>query len=109
MLVFALILGLVFVGLCVTALVRLAAMRRVKTVERLSAIQEYGFSGEGSPVALPASMPSTGLTRFVASLGEMVAQRFGGVREDDLRAELMAAGIYTVTPRTLLGYRVLAA
>jgi tight adherence protein C len=109
MTVFALVLGLFFVGLCVTALVRLAALRRVKTVERLSAIQEYGFAGESATVALPTQTPSTGLTRYVATLGEIVARRFGRISENDLRAELMAAGVYTVTPRTLLGYRVLAA
>jgi tight adherence protein C len=109
MIVFALILGLVFVGICVTALVRLAALRRVKTVERLSAIQEYGFAGDSGAASLPAPTSGSGPTRYVARLGEIVAQRFGGIREDDLRAELMAAGIYTVTPRTLLGYRVLAA
>jgi tight adherence protein C len=36
-------------------------------------------------------------------------RRFGRVREADLRSELMAAGMYAVSPRTLLGYRVLAA
>jgi tight adherence protein C len=109
MIAFFLILGLFFLGLCVTALTRLTAFRRLKTIERLDAIQKYGFVGESVPAVLSAPTSRTGLTRYVSSLGEIVAKRFGGVREDDLRAELMAAGIYTVTPRTLLGYRVLAA
>jgi tight adherence protein C len=104
-----LILGLLFLGLFVSALLRLVTIRRARTVERLNAIQDYGFSAEVlAPVILPQSSTS-GMTAFVSSLGEAVSKRFGGIREDALRGELMAAGIYTMSPRTLLGYRVLAA
>jgi tight adherence protein C len=104
-----LILGAFFVGLCVAALVRFATLRRLRTVERLDAIQEYGFASDSAAAGLPSRPASTGLSAYVSKLGEFVGQRFGGVREDDLRAELMAAGVYSMTPRTLLGYRVLAA
>jgi tight adherence protein C len=104
-----LILGLLFLGLCVAALLRLVSMRRLRTVERLSAIEDYGFAAQSVGPAIAAHTPNTGLTGYITRLGEVVSQRFGGIREEDLRAELMAAGIYTMTPRTLLGYRVIAA
>jgi tight adherence protein C len=109
MIVLFLLVGLFFVGLCVTAVARLAGSRRLKTMERLEAIEDYGFGSAPAPVVLPVETPSKGITRYVSAVGEIFARRFGGIREDDLRAELMAAGIYTMTPRTLLGYRVLAA
>jgi tight adherence protein C len=109
MTVLFLLIGLFLVGVCVTALMRLISFRRLRTIERLDAIQEYGFGRTSAPVVLPTPASNTGVTRYVSRLGEIVAQRFGGIREDDLRAELMAAGIYTITPRTLLGYRVLGA
>jgi tight adherence protein C len=107
--VFVLLLGLFFLGLCVAALLRTVTLRRLKTVERLGAIQEYGFGAEPVAPALPADTANVGVTGYVSRVGELVARRFGKVREDDLRAELMAAGIYTMLPRTLLGYRVVAA
>jgi tight adherence protein C len=103
------VIGLLFVALCISALLRLATIRRARTVERLSAIQEYGFSADVlSPVSLPQQSTS-GITGYVSSIGEAVSSRFGGVREDELRAELMSAGMYSMSPRTLLGYRVIAA
>jgi tight adherence protein C len=75
----------------------------------LTAIEDYGFASESVPTVLPGRAPNTGLTGLVTKVGDQVSGRFGGVREDELRAELMAAGIYTISPRTLLGYRVLAA
>jgi tight adherence protein C len=104
-----LILGVMFLGLFLVAALRLATTRRARTVERLTAIQEYGFSADAIPQVLLPQTAASGVTAFVSSLGEAVSQRFGGIREDVLRAELMAAGIYTMSPRTLLGYRVIAA
>jgi tight adherence protein C len=104
-----LILGLFFLGLCVAALLRAVTIRRLRTVERLSAIDDYGFAAEAAAPTIRTETPDTGITAFVTSLGEALMRRFGRIREDDLRAELMAAGIYTIAPRTLLGYRFLAA
>ena len=81
MTVFLLILGLVFLGLCVTALIRLATLRRLKTAERLGAIEEYGFSPESAPLAIPTTTQRAGLTRYVASLGELVGQCRRAVRQ----------------------------
>jgi tight adherence protein C len=106
---FLLILGLFFLGVCLAALFRFLSLRRLRTVERLSAIEDYGFASHAAAPVLPAQRSSEGVTAWVTRLGDEVSRRIGGVGEQQLRAELMAAGIYTMTPRTLLGYRVLAA
>jgi tight adherence protein C len=50
--------------------------------------------------------PIEGLAQRV---GDAVAGQLSNVREDSLRAELMSAGMYRMSPRALLGYRVIAA
>jgi tight adherence protein C len=103
-----LILAMLFLGVCVVALVKAATLRRARTMERLADIEEYGFPTHSS-AALPAQAGPGGLTDLVGRLGAAFSERVGNVSEDKLRDELMAAGMYTTSPRTLLGYRVLAA
>lgn len=109
--VFILLLGLFFVAVCVVGLVRLIALPRARTVRQLSEIDAYGSVAQStlSRRDLAGELPSGGLAGLAGRIGALVLRRFGRVREEHLRAELMAAGIYTVSPRTLLGYRVLAA
>jgi tight adherence protein C len=104
-----LILGVVCIGVAVAAMLRALTARRLKTGERLAAIDEYGFSAESTAPDLPLQGRRSGTTDFVAAVGAAVAQRFGSIREEDLRAELMSAGIYGMSPRTLLGYRAICA
>ena len=104
-----LILGVVCIGVAVAAMLRALTARRLKTSERLAAIDEYGFSAESTAPELPLQRRRSGTTDFVAAVGAAVAQRFGSIREEDLRAELMSAGIYGMSPRTLLGYRAICA
>jgi tight adherence protein C len=106
-----LILGLFFVAVCVVGLIRVVAGQRARAIQRVVEIQAYGSSAQ-SPLAatgLPIEVSTNGLSDLAARIGGVVVRRFGRVRESDLRAELMAAGMYTMSPRTLLGYRVLAA
>lgn len=105
-----LILAAMFVGVAVAALLRAVTARRLKTAERLTQIGDYGFTAESTAPLLPlTTRKRSTLSGFVSAVGAAVAQRFGGIREEALRAELMSAGIYGTSPRTLLGYRVLAA
>ena len=104
-----LILGLVFVGVAVASLMRGLSARRLRTTERLAEIDEYGFSAESTAPILALNADKSGFAQFVSALGAAIAQRVGRIREDDLRAELMSAGIYGVSPRMLLGYRAIAA
>jgi len=104
-----LVIGVGLIGLSVVAFLRALSTQRLRAAERLAEIDEYGFSAESTAPELPLSRPKSGVAEFVAAIGATVAQHFGGIREEDLRTELMSAGIYTVSPRMLLGYRAIAA
>jgi tight adherence protein C len=45
----------------------------------------------------------------VDQIGEVVGGTFGSISEPSLRAQLMSAGMYSVSPRTIIGYRVILA
>jgi tight adherence protein C len=103
-----LILGVCLLGISIAAFLRAFSAKRLKTNERLAAIDEYGFTAESTAPQISLGEDG-GVAGFVSAVGAAVAQRFGGIKEDDLRAELMAAGIYNTSPRMLIGYRALAA
>jgi tight adherence protein C len=104
-----LILGMVFVGISVAAILRLLTNRRHRTIARMADIRTYGFAAEASGPVI--RVPSSGSlpSRIANRVGELFSQYFGAVREEPLRNELMSAGIYTLSPRTIIGYRVIAA
>jgi tight adherence protein C len=103
----------VFIGLAVLVAVSSAHTRRRATVDRVNAIIDYGFRGGGA-TATDFSVyldnePKRGVFSEVATwLGGIFSGRFTAVGEEAIREQLMAAGMYTASPRTILGYRVLA-
>jgi tight adherence protein C len=104
-----LILGVGLLGLSITALLRALTTNRLKATERLSAIDEYGFSAESTAPDIAFGADKSSVARLLSAIGAAVTQRFGSIREEDIRAELMAAGIYGMSPRALIGYRVVTA
>ena len=104
-----LILGVGLLGVAITALLRALTTNRLKATERLSAIDEYGFSAESTAPDIAFGADKSSVARLLSAIGAAVTQRFGSIREEDIRAELMAAGIYGMSPRALIGYRVVTA
>ena len=102
-----LFLGALFLaGLAVALALRAVAMPRMRTADTVETIGAYGYAGHGA--AGETGTGVRGLLDDVANLvGGLVARRFGGVREAELRNELMAAGLYRMPPRRFLGYRIL--
>jgi tight adherence protein C len=96
----------------VAALIRALGLPRAHLVARLDGLSAYGFAAQAQApdtdeeFGAEAAGPLTALAR---RLGELLAQRIGGVREDELRRLLIAAGMYRTGARTLLGYRAIAA
>lgn len=104
-------LGVLLLGVAVAAALQALGARRFRTAERLSTIHEYGFSGGGAePVRsyLEDQRRVPFLTDVITKLGDVLGRRLGTVGEDEIREQLMAAGMYTTSPRTLLGYRVIS-
>jgi tight adherence protein C len=92
------------------SLLRALTVGRLRTTERLAEIDEYGFTADSTaPEQLLAQRKRSTVSDFVQAVGAAVSQRFGSIREEDLRNELMSAGIYGTSPRMLLGYRAILA
>jgi tight adherence protein C len=105
-----LVFGIVSLGVAVAAVLFAFGARRMRTAQRLSTINEYGFTSEAVIPSILSTEPKRSVfTGGATWLGDVLSRRFGTVNEEDIREQLMAAGMYTTSPRTLLGYRVLAA
>jgi tight adherence protein C len=103
-----LIVGVLLVGACATLVGRAVAMPRLRALERVDQIAAYGFHAEPS-TAEPARALTGGLNSIARRLGTFFAGRSSSLSEAQLRRELMSAGLYRLSPVTLVGYRALAA
>ena len=102
------LIGLALAGASVYLVARAVSMPRVRTVETISKIDSYGYSRGADEV--DDTSPVRGVLDDIAgAVGTVVAGRFGGTREQDVRNHLMAAGLYNMTPRRFIGYQTLAA
>ncbi len=108
-----LVLGAVLIGVAVSAAVAAARGPRRATVERVNAVLDNGL-GVGTSYSTDVSAflqsePRQSIFSALATrLGGIFSGRFTAVGEEAIREQLTAAGMYTVSPRTVLGYRVLA-
>jgi tight adherence protein C len=104
-----LVLGCLLLGVAVAAIMTAVGTRRLRTAERLSTIHDYGFAAEpAAQVFVPQTGSGSAVSSLATWLGELLSRRLGAVGEDEVRDQLMAAGMYTMSPRTLLGYRFVA-
>src|SRR3954451_21732054 len=101
--------GVLLVGACASLVARAVAIPRVRALERVDEIAVYGFHAEAPSASAPAGGLTGGLNNIAMRLGAVVARRTGSLSEAQLRRELMSAGLYRLSPQTLVGYRVLAA
>jgi len=106
-----LVLGVCCFGVAVAATINVIGARRLRTSERLATIHEYGYAAEAnrSTAVLREQTDGNALSGLVTGVGNLVARRVKSVSDEEVRAELMQAGLYNMSPRTLLGYRVFAA
>jgi tight adherence protein C len=102
-----LVIGVILLGAGVTLLLRGSTMSGGgRTDGTLGQIESsYGFAAR--PVA-ETEPPRRPLSSLAAALGEAAA-RVIGTGESGIRRHLLSAGMYDVEPRTIVGYRVLAA
>ncbi len=103
--ILALILGLVLVGAAVALTLRAVAMPRMAAAARVGDIKAYGFGGEAE---VETEERGTAMDRAASAVGQTVARHSRHFKEADVRHELMRAGMYTTSPSTFLGYRVLS-
>jgi tight adherence protein C len=85
---------------------RAIMLPRMRAQERVETIRLYGFdSGLSEPVA---DAPSPTFADLAGRIGDALGRRFSSMRPESRRRELLAAGLYQLSPGALLGYRVLS-
>jgi tight adherence protein C len=103
-----LIAGLALTAIAVGCLASALALPRLRALNTLSSIEEYGFTGV--PRGARAQAQTNGLFDGIAgNVGEAAASRVRALDPAALRQRLVAAGLYRTSPYTLLGYQVFLA
>jgi tight adherence protein C len=105
--VLILLMALLLIGTATVLFVRAAVMSRADAAKALDHIKAYGFRAERAaqaPSGRPLRLRIDGLA---STLGGILARRFENFREDELRAQLQSAGMYTTSARKFMGYRLL--
>src|SRR5215208_655833 len=105
-----LLIGLALVVVSVALALRALNMSRARSAEMVETIDAYGFSGRTESV-LVRSGDSTRRTvdDLVSRIGGFVTARMTTLDSERMRKQLIAAGMYTTTPRKFAGYRVISA
>jgi tight adherence protein C len=102
------LLGLAFTAVAVVMLARLLVVDRQPPGRVLAQIDSYGYEAKAAASGAD-SRPLTGrLDALAAAVGEFVTSRMKSFHEDGLRRELQAAGLYTLSARKFMGYRLLS-
>jgi tight adherence protein C len=107
-----LILAAVCIGVVVLVAVAAAQSRRRETVQRVEAIIDYGtrvMTPDATDLSVYLEVEKTGgaVATLATWLGGLFSGRLTAFGEAEIQQQLMAAGVYTVSARTIMGYRVL--
>jgi tight adherence protein C len=104
MLFFVAILAIVLLGVAVTLVLRGALTPATQeTIEQISA---YGYAGNaGTYVEEERHSLRDRFDSAAGWLGERLGSHFSALREREIRAKLVSAGLYTTTPARIYGYQ----
>src|SRR5436190_15757792 len=101
-----LLIGLALTGLAVVMVARLLVVERTPPPQLQAQMEAYGF--EAAPLAGAPRRLSGQVDALAGTLGAILARHMKNFREDALRKELQAAGLYTLNARKFMGYRLLS-
>lgn len=104
--VIILVIGVLLVGAAAALVARAFLMPRLRTGDALGNIGSYGYAGAdaGRQLSRPLGFK---LNKLASYLGELIGGG-DGRQAASLRNQIRAAGLYTLSPRTFTGYRVLS-
>lgn len=105
---FLILAALSLFGVAIAALVWGVVLPRNRADARVGEIDAYGYAAAHAPAAVARAETST-VRAFAQRLGELLGARLGTEGDSKAKRELLAAGVYNLTPRALAGYQVLAA
>jgi tight adherence protein C len=97
--------GLLLVAMAVTLFLRALTVPRTRAVHALGQITAYGYVGAPEQ---DGSDARNALDELAGALGAGVGRYLSSLREDALRKQLLAAGLYKMPPRRFVGYQLLA-
>src|SRR6266516_2025961 len=103
--VILLLIGIALAGVAVALLARAVAHPDLRGATPVVQIQRYGFSKRNRAERSKAALGI--VDRAADSVGERFVGRWG--KADEIRRQLVGAGMYGVTVNKFLGYRILAA
>jgi tight adherence protein C len=109
-----LVAGALCLGVAVVASLNAAGSRRRSAVARIATIVDYGTvvqpgdASDEANVFIDAEPQQSAVAAGATWLGGLLSGRLVAFREDEIRDQLIAAGLYTIAPRTVIGYRVVA-
>lgn len=102
------LLSITLAGGAAGALVWSLALPRTRVAARMEQLIAYGYDAATPLDATADAAEERPLSALARWLGNALGDRLGGVNEADLRRLLVSAGMYGTSPRTLIGYRLLA-
>jgi tight adherence protein C len=104
-----LIIGLGLTVIAVTLVLRAVNIARVRSAETIETIEAYGFSGRTESVLVKSGRNArTTVDDYVSRLGDLFARHISALSSEQARKDLVAAGLYTLTPRKFIGYRAIS-
>ena len=105
-----LIAGIVLTGLAIASLARVTVWPRqgIRSAEVPRRVEAYGFTRKEREEETSGGVRGK-LDEVATKLGAAVGGRSDGRSDRAIRKDLVAAGLYNVTPGRFLGYRVLCA
>ncbi len=105
---FILVLGLGLIAVSAVLFARLLVVDRAQPGRALTQIPSYGFGGSARTGKSAPPRLTRQIDVLAGSVGGFVARHTTGFKEEALRTELQAAGLYTMSARKFVGYRLLA-
>jgi tight adherence protein C len=103
----ALVIGVALIGLAVMTIVRALSLPSQRGTDVLDQIGSYGF---GSAIDEGPGPDRRTLADVATSLGDALARRRNSPDDHSgLRARLITAGWYSMSPRTFVGYQIMGA
>jgi len=109
-----LVAGALCLGVAFVAAANAVRRDRRAAVSRIATIIDYGtqnvVGGESTEVSdfIDAEPSQSAFATGAEWLGGLFSGRLISFSEDEIRDQLIAAGLYTISPRTVIGYRLLA-
>lgn len=94
-------------GGSVALLARGLMLDRTRTAERMRDIDAYGVHATAAALPSPSVPQRSFVTGIASALGNVLAARVRGFKPEEVRREIVAAGLYKLTPGVLLGYQAM--